>query len=115
MLLFDQVDILGHSIFDFTHPCDHDELNDLISDKNVSSHNGGTSQQLNEDKQRAVFVRMKCTLTSKGRNINIKSASYKVLNHSVSSFNLTAHWCLMCYCRFSPYHVHLQNGAMFGC
>nr|QSC42433.1 hypoxia inducible factor 1 Sima [Riptortus pedestris] len=63
-----QVDLLGHSIYDVSHPCDHNEIRDLLSGKVVS------------EGKISVFLRIKCTLSSKGRNLNIKSASYKVLH-----------------------------------
>lgn len=62
-----QVDILGQSLYDLSHPCEHAELKDMLSTKANSS-----------SRQRSHFLRMKCTLTSKGRNVNIKSATYKV-------------------------------------
>ncbi|CAH1393749.1 unnamed protein product [Nezara viridula] len=63
-----QVDLLGHSIYDVSHPCDHSEIRDLLAGK------------ANSEGQLSVFVRIKCTLTNKGRNLNLKSASYKVLH-----------------------------------
>jgi PAS domain S-box-containing protein len=75
-----QVDMLGHSVTDFAHPCDHDELHDLISGRSLLSSPGTDDSVLS--RQRALFVRMKCTLTSKGRNINIKSAAFKVIHYS---------------------------------
>lgn len=63
-----QVDLLGHSIYDVSHPCDHNEIRDLLSGKVVS------------EGKISAFLRIKCTLSSKGRNLNIKSASYKVLH-----------------------------------
>lgn len=66
-----QIELLGQNIFEYTHPCDHDELRDMLSPK---------SHLFEHDPYRRSFsVRMKCTLTNKGRNINIKSASYKVI------------------------------------
>ncbi|XP_033733955.1 hypoxia-inducible factor 1-alpha-like isoform X2 [Pecten maximus] len=67
-----QIDMIGQSLYDFTHPCDHDELTDMMSTK---SHKG--MEQAAEE--HSIFVRMKCTLTSKGRSVNLKSASYKVI------------------------------------
>jgi len=68
-----QVDLIGHSLYDFTHPCDHEELKEVFA-----------NQKASDDKEKSAedcvfFVRMKCTLTSKGRNINLKSAAYKVV------------------------------------
>lgn len=33
-----QVDLTGHSIFDFTHPCDHEEIRDNLSLKTAGQH-----------------------------------------------------------------------------
>ncbi|XP_069114811.1 hypoxia-inducible factor 1-alpha-like [Argopecten irradians] len=64
-----QIEMIGQSLYDFTHPCDHDELTDMMS---ARAHNKHDTQE------NGVFLRMKCTLTSKGRSVNLKSASYKV-------------------------------------
>lgn len=67
-----QLDLMGHSIFEFTHPCDHDEIREMLCIKSQA-----------EEKlpiPRSFFVRMKCTLTNKGRNVNLKSATYKVIH-----------------------------------
>lgn len=60
-----QVDILGQSIYELCHPCEHGELKEMLSTKEPNS-------------QKSHFLRMKCTLTNKGRSVNIKSALYKV-------------------------------------
>nr|ADU87367.1 hypoxia-inducible factor 1-alpha isoform d [Branchiostoma belcheri tsingtauense] len=65
-----QLELTGHSIFDFTHPCDHEEIRDVLCTKNGYTKNKACS----------FFMRMKCTLTSKGRNVNLKSATYKVIH-----------------------------------
>ena len=62
-----QVEILGNSLFDFIHPCDHDDLRGLVNHK---------SQGDNE--QSGILVRMNCTLNNKGRSVNSKSLEYKV-------------------------------------
>uniref|UniRef100_A0AAY4CEV6 Uncharacterized protein n=1 Tax=Denticeps clupeoides TaxID=299321 RepID=A0AAY4CEV6_9TELE len=61
-----QVELMGHSIFDFTHPCDHEEIREMLSVKTRSERN--------------FFMRMKSTVTNKGRTVNLKSASWKVLH-----------------------------------
>lgn len=33
-----QVDLTGHSIFDFTHPCDHEEIRENLSLKTAGQH-----------------------------------------------------------------------------
>jgi len=76
-----QVDLLGYSIMDFAHPCDHDEVNELLNDKSCMAVPDTSLALVNDmlvTKHRTLFVRIKCTLTSKGRNINIKSAAYRV-------------------------------------
>lgn len=61
-----QMEIMGQSVFEFSHPCDHDEIREALR----SSDNG----------RRDLLLRLKCTLTSKGRNVHLKSASYKVIH-----------------------------------
>lgn len=63
-----QVDLLGQSFFDMIHLCDHQDIRDLLSGK--VKING----------QISVFVRVKCSQSSKGRTVNLKAASYKVLH-----------------------------------
>ncbi|XP_046402265.1 endothelial PAS domain-containing protein 1-like isoform X2 [Ischnura elegans] len=65
-----QIDMMGHSIYDYSHPCDHEEITEILSTKSVSL----------PSVPRSFFIRLKCTLTSKGRNVNVKSASYKVIH-----------------------------------
>ncbi|XP_066996423.2 hypoxia-inducible factor 1-alpha isoform X2 [Anabrus simplex] len=65
-----QIDLMGHSIYEFSHPCDHDEIKEILSIKTP----------LLPSLPRSFFLRMKCTLTSKGRSVNIKSATYKVIH-----------------------------------
>ncbi|KAK6183532.1 hypothetical protein SNE40_011000 [Patella caerulea] len=67
-----QIELTGQSIYEFAHPCDHDEIKEIMSVKPNNS-----KDQFSDE--RIFFIRMKCTLTSKGRNVNLKSASYKVL------------------------------------
>lgn len=66
MLNLPQVDLLGQSFFDMIHLCDHQDVRDLLSGK--VKINGQVS----------VFVRVKCSQSSKGRTVNLKTASYKV-------------------------------------
>ncbi|XP_041352992.1 hypoxia-inducible factor 1-alpha-like isoform X2 [Gigantopelta aegis] len=67
-----QIELIGQSLYDFSHPCDHEEIRDMLSVRASSQKSKGS-----EDK--VFFIRLKCTLTSKGRNVNLKSATYKVL------------------------------------
>lgn len=61
-----QIDVMGQSLFDYTHPCDHDEVRDMMATRTTNNQ------------PRHAFLRFKCTLTPKGRSVNLKSATYKV-------------------------------------
>lgn len=72
-----QFDLTGHSVFDYTHPCDQEELREMLV------HRTGSSKKSKEpNTERSFFLRMKCTLTSRGRTVNVKSATWKVLHCS---------------------------------
>ncbi|KAM3874771.1 hypoxia-inducible factor 3-alpha-like, partial [Diretmus argenteus] len=71
-----QLELLGQSVYDFIHPCDQEELRDLLVPRPGASKKPLTEQQTG----RNVFLRMKSTLTNRGRTVNIKSASWKVLH-----------------------------------
>uniref|UniRef100_A0A3Q1G0G9 Endothelial PAS domain protein 1b n=1 Tax=Acanthochromis polyacanthus TaxID=80966 RepID=A0A3Q1G0G9_9TELE len=73
-----QVELTGHSIFDFTHPCDHEEIRENLSLKTAGSGFGKKGKDLSSE--RDFFMRMKCTVTNRGRTVNLKSASWKVLH-----------------------------------
>lgn len=64
-----QIDLMGQSIYEFAHPCDHEEIQDVLS-----PHEKGDERMASK----TIFIRLKCTLTSKGRSVNLKSAIYKV-------------------------------------
>ncbi|XP_012535066.1 protein similar isoform X2 [Monomorium pharaonis] len=66
-----QMDMMGQSVYEYSHPCDHDELRECLSSKSTDN---------NEKRACNFFLRLKCTLTSKGRKVNLKSASYKVIH-----------------------------------
>lgn len=70
-----QVDLMGQSLFEFCHPCDHDELREALCP--------GTQSQTPEQYPQpcSFFMRLKCALGSKGRGVSVKSASsYKVMH-----------------------------------
>lgn len=73
---------MGQSIWDFMHQCDHHELKDVFHNKTAqnekSSNKDYVERRIIDTHHRDIFIRLKCTLTNRGRNINIKSASYKV-------------------------------------
>uniref|UniRef100_A0A4X2LSC6 Hypoxia-inducible factor 1-alpha n=2 Tax=Vombatus ursinus TaxID=29139 RepID=A0A4X2LSC6_VOMUR len=70
-----QFELTGHSVFDFTHPCDHEELREMLIHRN-----GPMKKGKEQNTERSFFLRMKCTLTSRGRTMNVKSATWKVLH-----------------------------------
>lgn len=72
--------MMGQSVYEYSHPCDHDELRECLSSK---------LSENSETRACSFFLRLKCTLTSKGRKVNLKSASYKVCI-SVYTYRVTA-------------------------
>ncbi|XP_071868413.1 HIF-1 transcription factor component sima isoform X1 [Bombus fervidus] len=66
-----QMDMMGQSVYEYSHPCDHDELRECLSSKPAEK---------SDKRACSFFLRLKCTLTSKGRKVNLKSASYKVIH-----------------------------------
>uniref|UniRef100_A0A8D0CF76 Hypoxia-inducible factor 3-alpha n=1 Tax=Salvator merianae TaxID=96440 RepID=A0A8D0CF76_SALMN len=69
-----QLELIGHSIFDFIHPCDQEELQDVLSPRQ------GFSKKKEVKTERNFSLRMKSTLTTRGRTVNLKSATWKVLH-----------------------------------
>ncbi|CAM9690160.1 unnamed protein product [Lampetra fluviatilis] len=72
-----QVDLMGHSIFDFVHPCDQEEVREMLVYRQAAGKKAKEGST-----ERDFFMRMKCTLTNRGRTVNLKSASWKVLHCS---------------------------------
>ncbi|XP_029171939.1 hypoxia-inducible factor 1-alpha-like isoform X2 [Nylanderia fulva] len=66
-----QMDMMGQSVYEYSHPCDHNELRECLSSKPTDK---------SEKRACSFFLRLKCTLTNKGRKVNLKSASYKVIH-----------------------------------
>ncbi|KRF99923.1 uncharacterized protein Dwil_GK13872 [Drosophila willistoni] len=79
-----KIDALGQQIWEYTHQCDHAEIKEALNLKRNGIADKIKDEHLLESgittHHRDLFVRMKCTLTSRGRSINIKSASYKVIH-----------------------------------
>ena len=82
-----QIDLMGHSIYDYAHPCDHEEISDHLSTRHltapstchIKSKGGGALTQPTTPRHHHDFlIRMKCTLTPRGKKVNLKSAVYKV-------------------------------------
>ncbi|XP_064483845.1 hypoxia-inducible factor 1-alpha-like isoform X2 [Ornithodoros turicata] len=64
-----QVDLIGQSLYEFCHPCDHDEVKGALEPETPGP--GPCS----------FFVRMRSALGSKGRGVSVKSATtYKVMH-----------------------------------
>ncbi|XP_072704831.1 hypoxia-inducible factor 3-alpha [Ciconia boyciana] len=74
LLGLSQLELIGHSVFDFVHPCDHEELQDVLSPRQAVPRRRG------ERSGRSFSLRMKSTLTGRGRCLNLKAASWKVLH-----------------------------------
>ncbi|XP_004867169.1 hypoxia-inducible factor 3-alpha isoform X2 [Heterocephalus glaber] len=72
-----QLELIGHSIFDFVHPCDQEELQDALTPRPSLS-----KKKPEAPTQRCFSLRMKSTLTSRGRTLNLKAATWKVLHCS---------------------------------
>ncbi|XP_036322680.1 protein similar isoform X2 [Rhagoletis pomonella] len=79
-----KIDLLGQQIWEYSHQCDHAELKDALNIKRSGRTDKIKDENMIEERlstdHRDLFVRFKCTLTSRGRSINIKSASYKVIH-----------------------------------
>uniref|UniRef100_A0A2C9KF36 PAS domain-containing protein n=1 Tax=Biomphalaria glabrata TaxID=6526 RepID=A0A2C9KF36_BIOGL len=69
-----QIELMGQSVYEFTHPCDHDEIKEILTNKQASQQKSSSQPE-----NKIFFLRMKCTLTAKGRNVNLKSATFKVM------------------------------------
>lgn len=67
--------MIGQQVWEYSHQCDHAELREMLQGRRGKEPS--VEEQVNM--HRDLLVRFKCTLTSRGRSVNIKSASYKVL------------------------------------
>ncbi len=74
-----QIDLMGQSIYDYSHPCDHEEIREHLSDHpRLSTINSSKSKHTKEERHNFI-IRMKCTLTAKGKIVTQKAAIYKVV------------------------------------
>ncbi|XP_012508733.1 PREDICTED: hypoxia-inducible factor 3-alpha isoform X3 [Propithecus coquereli] len=71
------LELIGHSIFDFIHPCDQEELQDALTPQPSLS-----KKKAEAPTERCFSLRMKSTLTGRGRTLNLKAATWKVLHCS---------------------------------
>ncbi|XP_072228948.1 endothelial PAS domain-containing protein 1 [Leuresthes tenuis] len=66
-----QTELMGHNIFEYTHPCDHEEIR----------HNLRlTTEEVCCSQKRDFVLRIKSALTHRGRSTSLKSATWKVLH-----------------------------------
>ncbi|XP_062974259.1 hypoxia-inducible factor 1-alpha isoform X2 [Elgaria multicarinata webbii] len=111
-----QFELTGHSVFDFTHPCDHEEMREMLTHRN-----GPVKKGKEQNTERSFFLRMKCTLTSRGRTVNIKSATWKVLhctghirvydncnNQTVCGYKKPPMTCLVLICEPIPHPSNIE-------
>nr|XP_033807066.1 hypoxia-inducible factor 1-alpha [Geotrypetes seraphini] len=111
-----QFELTGHSVFDFTHPCDQEELREMLTHRN-----GSVKKGKEPNTERNFFLRMKCTLTSRGRTVNIKSATWKVLhctghirvydtcdNQSSCGYKTPPMTCLVLICEPIPHPSNIE-------
>nr|WLF82684.1 hypoxia-inducible factor 3 alpha subunit [Tor putitora] len=70
-----QLELLGQSVYEFVHPCDQEELRDILT-----TRPGVSKKKTEKLTKHNFFLRMKSTLTHTGRTVNIKSANWKVLH-----------------------------------
>lgn len=69
-----QVEVMGLSIYDFSHPCDHGDIKEMLA---VGKKDGKDHEETATTSRSSTF-RMKCTITARGRNVHLRAASYKV-------------------------------------
>nr|AGT15728.1 hypoxia induced factor 3 alpha [Clarias batrachus] len=70
-----QLELLGQCVYDYVHPCDQEELKDLLTTKpGLFKKKSESCTECN------FFLRLKSTLTSRGKTVNIKSATWKVVH-----------------------------------
>lgn len=73
-----QVELTGNSIYEYVHPADHDEINQLLNLVPPAACQLGQAQDL--EIERSFFIRMKCVLAK--RNAGLTNAGYKVIHCS---------------------------------
>ncbi|XP_029934205.1 endothelial PAS domain-containing protein 1 [Myripristis murdjan] len=66
-----QTELMGHNIYEFTHPCDHEEMRNNLR---LSADVGWRGAERN------FVIRMKSAMAHRGRTVNLKSATWKVLH-----------------------------------
>lgn len=74
-----QVELTGNSVYEYVHPADHEELNQLLNLAPPAQYlNPSLRQDIEIEK--SFFIRMKCVLAK--RNAGLTNAGYKVIHCS---------------------------------
>uniref|UniRef100_A0A4W6EHY7 PAS domain-containing protein n=1 Tax=Lates calcarifer TaxID=8187 RepID=A0A4W6EHY7_LATCA len=71
-----QTELMGHNIFEFTHPCDHEEIRNNL--RLTSLFSLGCTSCVCMILFMDFVMRIKSALTHRGRSTNLKSATWKV-------------------------------------
>ena len=121
---FQQIEVTGNSLYKYIHPCDHEELaNQLggqipLEDMEIfdglfcsdsvfmmSNHlKGGSKKAIQENPHKSFFLRMKSTLTSRGKSVNLRASTYRV-RRNLNEFPFEAIYTLISNSR----HHHHQH------
>nr|AII22158.1 hypoxia inducible factor [Nematostella vectensis] len=67
-----QIEVTGNSLYKYVHPCDHEELANQLG--------AGSKRVDSSDHYKSFFLRMKSTLTSRGKNVNLRASTYRVVH-----------------------------------
>ena len=93
-----KIEVTGNSFYKYIHPCDHEELSNQLGGQipledmeifdglfcsdsvfMMSNHlKGGSKHVVHENPHKSFFLRMKSTLTSRGKNVNLRASTYRV-------------------------------------
>lgn len=93
-----QIEVTGNSFYKYIHPCDHEELSNQLGGQipledmeifdglfcsdsvfMMSNHlKGGSKKSMHENPHKSFFLRIKSTLTSRGKNVNLRASTYRV-------------------------------------
>lgn len=75
-----QTDIIGQSLSDFIHGDDLEEFKRHMSSSDGASKKGEDKSEVEDgEKKRRIILRVKSVLSPRGRNLNLKSATYKAV------------------------------------
>ncbi|KAM9425822.1 endothelial PAS domain-containing protein 1 [Pholidichthys leucotaenia] len=102
-----QTELMGHNIFEYTHPCDHEEVRNNLR---------LTAEEALCGVKRDFVMRIKTALTHRGRSTTLKSATYKVLHcdgRAKVCMSPSSVSCLLLTCRPLPLSHTLLSGHTF--